>query len=174
MKAGVTRPLVFVDVDGVLIPFRPRPSTPRGRGVGVHGGDGSGNPLLERLDPDDGRRLLNLPGDLVWASTWMADANDVVAPRPGLPALPVVDWPDDDEDGPQPGASLHRKTVALSRWAAGRAFVWLDDEMTGVEVVSDGEASRPAVLGGWLSHREAGVVGDQFHGGCYLPSREKR
>jgi hypothetical protein len=26
---------------------------------------GSGDPLLERLDPDDGRRLLNLPGELV-------------------------------------------------------------------------------------------------------------
>jgi hypothetical protein len=134
VNAGVARPLVFVDVDGVLIPFRPRPTTPRGRGVGgVHGGDGSGNPLLERLDPDDGRRLLNLPGDLVWASTWMADANEVVAPRLGLPTLPVVDWPDDDEDDPRPGTSLHWKTMALARWAAGRAFVWLDDEMTGTD-----------------------------------------
>ena len=106
VNAGVARPLVFVDVDGVLIPFRPRPSTPRGRGIDeVHGGDGSGNPLLERLDPDDGRRLLNLPGDLVWASTWMADANDVIAPRLGLPALPVVDWPDDDDQ--RHGAGLH-------------------------------------------------------------------
>jgi hypothetical protein len=50
----------------VLIPFRPRPSAPlRGNIVKVHGDDGSGNPLLERLDPDDGRRLLDLPGDLV-------------------------------------------------------------------------------------------------------------
>src|SRR5688572_17968326 len=78
---------------------------------------------------DDGRRLLALPGDLVWASTWMADANEVVAPRLGLPALPVVDWPD-DEDDPQPGPGLHWKTVALSRCAVGRPFVWLDDEIT--------------------------------------------
>jgi hypothetical protein len=134
VNAGVARPLVFVDVDGVLIPFRPRPSAPHRRGIGaVHGGDGSGNPLLERLDPDDGRRLLDLPGDLVWASTWLADANEVVAPRLGLPALPVVDWPDDDEADQRPGAGLHWKTVALSRWAAGRAFVWLDDEMTGTD-----------------------------------------
>jgi hypothetical protein len=81
VNAGVARPLVFVDVDGVLIPFRPRPSISGRRGVGdAHGGDGPGNPLLERLDPDDGRRLLDLPGDLVWASTWMADTNDL-APR---------------------------------------------------------------------------------------------
>ena len=130
VNAGVARPLVFVDVDGVLIPFRPRSSAQRGRGVG---GDGSGNPLLERLDPDDERRLLDLPGDLVWASTWMADANEVVAPRLGLPPLPVVDWPDDDEDDQRHGAGLHWKTMALSRWAAGRAFVWLDDEMTGAD-----------------------------------------
>jgi hypothetical protein len=134
VNAGVARPLVFVDVDGVLIPFRPRPSASRRRGIGeAHGGDCSGNPLLERLDSDDGRRLLNLPGDLVWASTWMADANDVVAPRLGLPALPVVDWPDNDEDDQRLGAGLHWKTMALSRWAGERAFVWLDDEMTGAD-----------------------------------------
>jgi hypothetical protein len=62
----------------------------------------------------------------------MADANEVVAPRLGIPVLPVVDWPD-DEDDPQPGAGLHWKTVALSRWAAGRPFVWLDDEITGAD-----------------------------------------
>jgi hypothetical protein len=36
--------------------------------------DGSGNPLLERLDRSDGQRLLALPAELVWASTWMAEA----------------------------------------------------------------------------------------------------
>jgi hypothetical protein len=135
VNAGVVRPLIFVDVDGVLIPFRPRPSAPRGRRAGdIHGGAGvddiSGNPLLDRLDPNDGRRLLDLPGDLVWASTWAADANEVIAPRIGLTSLPVVDWPGDDEDDQRLGTGLHWKTVALSRWAAGRAFVWLDDELT--------------------------------------------
>jgi hypothetical protein len=62
----------------------------------------------------------------------MADANEVVAPRLGLPALPAVDWPD-DEDDQRLGLGLHWKTVALSRWATGRAFVWLDDEVTGVD-----------------------------------------
>ena len=77
--------------------------------------DGSGNPLLERLDPGDGRRLLSLPGELVWASTWMTEADEVIAPRLGLPVLPVVDWPDTDEE-PQHG--VHWKTVPLMRWAA--------------------------------------------------------
>lgn len=125
--AGATRPLIFVDIDGVLIPFRARSVDTRRSSSGAGDvGDGLGNPLLDRLDPADGRRLLALPGELVWASTWMAEANEVVAPRLGLPVLPVVDWPDDE----QPQRGVHWKTVPLTRWAAGRPFVWLDDETT--------------------------------------------
>ena len=113
-------PLVFLDVDGVLIPFRARSTLAVPRPL-------SGNPLLARLDPADGRRLLTLPAELVWATTWMAEANEVIAPLLGLPQLPVVDWADSD-DAPEP--RVHWKTAHLARWAAGRPFVWLDDEPT--------------------------------------------
>jgi HAD domain in Swiss Army Knife RNA repair proteins len=114
--------LIFLDVDGPLIPFRSRPSE-RPPAPPAE----TGNPLLGRLDPADGRRLLALNADLVWATTWESEANEVVAPRLGLPQLPVVTWPEDDEDPPR---GVHWKTAPLTRWAAGRPFIWLDDEVT--------------------------------------------
>lgn len=54
------------------------------------------------------------------------DANTCLAPWLGLPPLPVVRWPDEDE----PPGLLHWKTRPLVDWAAGRPFVWVDDELT--------------------------------------------
>ncbi|MEV1329290.1 HAD domain-containing protein [Micromonospora costi] len=120
------RPLVFLDVDGPLITFAARPTSPE-RPAPLDSPEGGGNPLLDRLRPEDGRMLLGLGCQLVWATTWMADANTVISPRLGLPRLPVVDWPDSDDEPPR---GLHWKTRFLAQWAAGRPFVWLDDEIT--------------------------------------------
>ncbi len=111
--------LLFLDVDGTLLPFSGPVFTD------------DPNPLLARLDPAHGPRLAALGCDLVWATTWMADANDVLAPRLGLPELPVVDWPDESEVDERSG--VHWKTRALVDWAAGRPFAWVDDEITGAD-----------------------------------------
>jgi hypothetical protein len=50
--------------------------------------DDDANPLLAGLDPEHGRRLAALPCDLVWATTWMAETNEVLAPRLGTPPGP--------------------------------------------------------------------------------------
>ena len=138
-------PLIFLDVDGPLIPFRARPVDHSG-GTPARPAPETGNPLLDRLDPADGRRLLALGGQLIWATTWMADANDVISPRLGLPRLPVVTWPDDDEDL---AGGLHWKTASLTRQAAGRPFAWLDDEIT----EADGRWVRATHPGPALLHR---------------------
>ncbi|MER7334973.1 MULTISPECIES: HAD domain-containing protein [unclassified Micromonospora] len=128
MSASAQRPLLFLDVDGALIPFGTPPAappdTPRNQTREQVQPDDA-HPLLHRVEPEHGRLLSALPCDLVWASTWMSDANDVLAPLLGLPALPVVDWPDSDD-----GGALHWKTRGLVEWAQGRPFVWVDDEIS--------------------------------------------
>ena len=132
MIVSALPPLLFLDVDGPLIPFGAT-SAQVPHGYPTYPLDGmppgaEANPLLARIDPALGPRLAALPCELVWATTWMADANACVAPRLGLPPLPVVDWPEpSEEDG---RARLHWNTRALSRWAAGRSFAWVDDEIT--------------------------------------------
>ncbi|MFI9212885.1 hypothetical protein ACIGW7_32755 [Streptomyces sp. NPDC053253] len=125
---GTAAPLLFLDVDGPLIPFG-------GTGEGAYptyppAPPPSVSPLLARLDPAHGARLAALPYELVWATTWGEDANASVAPRLGLPDLPVVPWPDGPEE---PG--VHWKVPALVEWAAGRAFAWVDDEIGGADRV---------------------------------------
>ncbi|MEV6558073.1 HAD domain-containing protein [Nocardia sp. NPDC051756] len=116
------RPLLFLDVDGPLLPFgagtRPEPPGPAGH--------------LARLRPNVGLRLMALPCTLVWATTWEDDANTEIAPRIGLPQLPVVAWPDPSDEHllEDQWFGLCWKTRALVDWAAGRPFAWVDDEIT--------------------------------------------
>lgn len=120
----IPRPLLFLDVDGPLLPFgtptpasemRPLPASP-----------------VDRLRPGIGAHLAALPCTLVWATTWQDDANAELAPRLGLPSLPVVTWPESTpaRTSEDQWFGLCWKTRTLVDWAAGRPFAWVDDEIT--------------------------------------------
>ncbi|MFJ5273680.1 HAD domain-containing protein [Streptomyces sp. NPDC088358] len=131
MTHSVERPLLFLDVDGPLIPFGASPGRLEAPSSGPGAFSDEGNPLLGRLDRGVGPRLLALGCDLVWASTWMEEANESVAARIGLPRLPVVEWPEPSTDvGPH---GLHWKTRPLVEWAGQRPFIWVDDEISAVD-----------------------------------------
>lgn len=135
----MSRPILFIDVDGVLSPFEAGPAS-EDRGFvrhhlrptcwidqhpHLHPEDVPDVPVW--LRPDHGEELLDLPYELVWATTWEDEANMYVSPRIGLPRLPVVTWSIRHGYGPD---GTHRKTVDVIRYAAGRPFVWLDDQLS--------------------------------------------
>jgi hypothetical protein len=127
------RPLLFLDVDGPLIPFGLPPDDYHVYSAAWDAGADS-NPLVTRINPAHGPRLAALPCELVWATTWMHEANELIAPRIGLPPLAVVAWPEpgpDDEQDARIG--LHWKTRPLITCAAGRPFAWADDEITDID-----------------------------------------
>jgi hypothetical protein len=121
------RPLLFLDVDGTLLPIGQvrSPTTPQG----WIDWQTPSNPRLIYLDRAHGPRLRNLPCDLIWATAWMESANEVIAPLLGLPELPVADIPEPPPDDDGLFVNIHWKTRALVHIAAGRPFAWVDDEI---------------------------------------------
>lgn len=148
----MTRPLLFLDVDGPLIPFGGPPDW-----YPVYQEEPNGNPVLARLNPAHGPRLQELGGELVWATAWEDDANSYVGPVLGFPELDVVAWPEPSlvEVVEDERLGLHWKTRTLVQWAEGRPFAWIDDELT--------EADQDWVADNYpedaLLHRVNSVVG---------------
>jgi hypothetical protein len=111
------RPLLLIDVDGVLCPY---------------GADcPDGYRLVERGIPlyvseRNGRWLRHLAQsfDLTWATMWHEQANVVIGPLHGLGPLPVIQF---DRDAPMAGLTF--KLEAVRRFVGDRPFVWIDDDL---------------------------------------------
>jgi HAD domain in Swiss Army Knife RNA repair proteins len=129
----MTRPLLLLDVDGVLFPFGN--DMPAGyREVGS-----LGYPLW--LNVTHGERLRRLADtfDLVWATTWEHEANQIIGPALGLNELPVIEFTEGRSDETW-------KLFAVRRYVAGRPFVWVDDELHEDAYEWAGSLTQPNLL----------------------------
>ncbi|MGW4878643.1 hypothetical protein ACWEPI_18980 [Streptomyces sp. NPDC004262] len=122
----MSRPLLFLDVDGPLNPYAAQPERRPEGYTTIRATVRPGRPLRVWLNPSHGPALLALGYDLCWATTWTAEANRWIGPVVGLPELPYVDFGSalltERPDG------VHWKTAAIVVRSAGRPFAWVDDE----------------------------------------------
>lgn len=112
------RPVLFVDVDGVLNPWLAEDCPP---GFDVYDFF-PGERVL--LSPAHGKLLMSLASayELVWATAWEHRANSLICPVLSLPELPVVEFPLDGRD------RYFRKLPSVIEAVGDRPCAWIDDE----------------------------------------------
>ena len=115
------RPILFVDVDGVISLFGfERHSDPPGS---FHMVDG----IVHCIGSSAAARLARLAGvyELVWATGWEEKANEYLVHLLEMESeLPVLTF-----DGRVRPGSAHWKLDAIEEHAAGRPAAWIDDNL---------------------------------------------
>ena len=117
-----TRPILFVDVDGVISLFGfGDTEPPTGRLHWING-------VLHHISASAGKLLLKLADrfELVWATGWEETANDYLPHLLGLPSeLPCLSF----DECPQFGTA-HWKIAAIDQYAGTeRPVAWIDDSL---------------------------------------------
>jgi len=116
------RPILFVDVDGVISLFGfDLESQPEGRLHWING-------VLHHISPLAGKLLLRLGGqfELVWATGWEERANEHL---PFILKLPFRELPSLAFDGRAVFGSAHWKVDAINEYAGERPAAWIDDNI---------------------------------------------
>lgn len=135
------KPVLLVDVDGVLNPFMMSPNSWQKKGFSRHQVtipahvDASTPTYRVYLSAAHKEMIEELEEvcDVVWATTWNDLANELLGPLLGLKEYPVLLL---DDTVPWSYGSVFWKTpqvrAAFSEGGAyeGRAFAWLDDDTT--------------------------------------------
>jgi hypothetical protein len=117
------RPILFIDVDGVISLFGFAPEADSLPGP-LHWIDG-----VAHCIPDDvGTGLVSLAEsfELVWATGWEERANEHL---PYLLRLPFGDLPTLSFDGRAVFGSAHWKVDAIDEYAGDRPAAWVDDNL---------------------------------------------
>jgi hypothetical protein len=112
-----TRPILLVDVDGVLNPWEAE-YVPAGYAEFEFF---PGERVM--LCPAHGELLTSLAEsfELVWATAWEHNANRLICPVLGLPDLPVVEFPLSGRD------LFFRKLPSVIEAVGDRPCAWIDD-----------------------------------------------
>jgi hypothetical protein len=112
------KPLLLLDVDGVLCPIGPGPGDPM-RTLVVDEFPVTFSVHLPARLATLGKRFA-----LVWATSWEDDANRSLAPVLGIPELPLITFA---------GRSARRgqtwKLPAVRRFVREHPVAWVDDEL---------------------------------------------
>jgi hypothetical protein len=117
------RPILFVDVDGVISLFGFAPTVGELPGP-LHWVDGVAHCIPSAV----GERLVRLAEgfELVWATGWEERANEHL---PFLLNLPFSDLPTLTFDGKAMFGSSHWKVDAINEYAGDRPAAWIDDNI---------------------------------------------
>ena len=123
MVTNETKPILFIDVDGVISLFGFSPGLGELPGP-LHWIDGVAHCIPAAV----GERLVRLADafELVWATGWEERANEHL---PYLLSLPFSELPCLHFDGRAVFGSSHWKVDAIDEYAADRPAAWIDDNM---------------------------------------------
>jgi hypothetical protein len=120
---ATSRPILFVDVDGVISLFGFAPTIGELPGP-LHWIDGVAHCIPDSV----GERLVRLSDrfELVWATGWETRANEHL---PFILGLPFGELPCLRFDGRAVFGSAHWKLDAIEEYAADRPAAWIDDNI---------------------------------------------